>query len=126
VEDRIRTKRFAQIKCVVCAGEISQAILNVRVGVHVVNRLNLFEAIVHPKLLEERERVLFSQVKGLFNCPNEQCNTLMSRLDLSEKDIIVPIPMTEKDDQGRNLSKEAFIHYSVSTTLFDVSLDLFL
>jgi hypothetical protein len=56
---------------------------------------------------------MFSEIKGLFHCPNEECSALLSRQDIQEKDVFIPIPITEKDDQGRILSKEAFMHYSV-------------
>jgi cold shock CspA family protein len=53
-----------------------------------------------------------SNVNGLFKCPNEECKTLISQ-DMSKKDVFVPNPIPEKDDQGRILSKDAFIHFSV-------------
>jgi hypothetical protein len=53
-----------------------------------------------------------SNVNGLFKCPNEECKTLISQ-DMSKKEVFVPNPIPEKDDQGRVLSKDAFVHFSV-------------
>lgn len=104
---QVNSKSVSSLKCPVakCNGDIPQ---------------NLIKSVLSAEEYGKYEEASISQLNDVFPCPNDQCRRLIS-MD-SSKNVTVPKEITEKDDNGKILTREAFVHFSVTYLILNSDL----
>jgi hypothetical protein len=100
IMEKVEQRKVAEVVCPgKCRKEIPQG---------------LIRALLSPEQYSKYEEASISAVSDVFACPNPECKVTVSS-DSSKREVEVPKVITEKDEKGKVLTRDAFIHFSVIT-----------